>query len=179
MTLAVMLNTIILSMNQYGLSKEMDNLLEIFNFYFTWIFIVEMSWKILAIGINKYVSDKMNCLDGFVVILSVIEIIAERIVITTNGDSNNLSAFKTVRMLRTFRVFRIGRILRTLQSMKTIIGVMVRSYKSFGYITMLMFLFVFIFSLLGMSLFGGEFNFEDGRPRGNYDSFLMAFITVF
>ena len=82
-------------------------------------------------------------------------------------------------MLRTFRVFRIGRILRTLQSMKTIIGVMVRSYKSFGYITILMFLFIFIFSLLGMSTFGGKFSFEDGRPRGNFDSFPMAFITIF
>jgi hypothetical protein len=30
-----------------------------------------------------------------------------------------------------------------------------------------------------MSIFGGFFNFEDGRPRGNYDSFPLAFITVF
>jgi hypothetical protein len=30
-----------------------------------------------------------------------------------------------------------------------------------------------------MSQFGGEFNFEDGRPRGNFDSFPLAFITIF
>jgi hypothetical protein len=101
-------------MNQYGLTEEMDILLEIFNLYFTWIFIFEMSWKILAIGINKYVADKMNCLDGFVVILSVIELIAVTIVTGSSGEGNNLSAFKTVRMLRVFRVFRIGRILRAL-----------------------------------------------------------------
>jgi len=177
MTFAVLLNTIVLSLNKYGLTPEMENLLEIFNMYFTWIFIVEMSMKILAIGISKYISDKMNCLDGCVVLLSIIELVAEKMVAGAKG--NDLSAFKTVRMLRTFRVFRIGRILRTLQSMKTIIGVMVRSYKSFGYITILMFLFIFIFSLLGMSTFGGKFSFEDGRPRGNFDSFPMAFITVF
>jgi hypothetical protein len=91
----------------------MTILLEILNTYFTWIFIVEMSFKILAIGISKYVSDKMNCLDGFVVMLSVVEMVAESL---AAGKSNSLSAFKTVRMLRTFRVFRIGRILRTLQS---------------------------------------------------------------
>jgi hypothetical protein len=114
MTFFVILNTIVLSMNQYGLTEEMDILLEIFNLYFTWIFIFEMSWKILAIGINKYVADKMNCLDGFVVILSVIELIAVTIVTGSSGEGNNLSAFKTVRMLRVFRVFRIGRILRAL-----------------------------------------------------------------
>jgi voltage-dependent calcium channel L type alpha-1S len=56
---------------------------------------------------------------------------------------------------------------------------MARSYKSFIYITMLMFLFIFIYALLGMSLFGGQFNYEDGLPRGNFDSFPIAIITVF
>jgi len=57
--------------------------------------------------------------------------------------------------------------------------VIARSYKSFIYITVLMFLFVIIFSLLGMSLFGGTFNFVEGKPRGNYDSFSIAFVTIF
>lgn len=63
--------------------------------------------------------------------------------------------------------------------MQTIIGVMIRSYKSFIYITMLMFLFIFIFSLLGMQTFGGQMNYPDGLPRGNFDTFPIAFITVF
>ena len=82
-------------------------------------------------------------------------------------------------MLRTTRVFRIARILRGMDSMKTIIGVMMRSYKSFLYITMLMFLFIVIYSLLGMQTFGGMFMFDDGVPTNNYDTFPIAFITVF
>jgi hypothetical protein len=54
-----------------------------------------------------------------------------------------------------------------------------RSYMSFTYITMLMFLFVFIYTLLGMSLFGGNFNIAGFTPRGNYDSFPIAVMTVF
>ena len=77
MTFAVLLNTIVLSLNKYGLTMQMEDLLEIFNKYFTWIFIVEMTMKILAIGISKYISDKMNCLDGSVVVLSVIELIVD------------------------------------------------------------------------------------------------------
>lgn len=30
-----------------------------------------------------------------------------------------------------------------------------------------------------MQTFGGKFNFDDGVPRGNFDSFNTAFVTVF
>lgn len=51
---------------------------------------------------------------------------------------------------------------------------------SFFYITCLLFIFVFIYALLGMQFFGGLYNFDDGeKPRGNFDSFWIAFVTVF
>jgi hypothetical protein len=176
MTFAVLLNTITLSLDHYGIATELEALLDSFNNYFTWIFIFEMLCKILAVGISKYCSDRMNYLDGSVVILSVVEMIAATMV---TGEGLGLGAFKTIRMLRTFRVFRIARLLRALKSMQTILGVMMRSYKSFIYITMLMFLFIFIFSLLGIETFGGKMSYEDGTPRGNYDAFSIAFVTVF
>lgn len=176
MTFAVLCNTITLSIDHYGIADETKALLDLFNAYFTWIFIVEMACKLMAIGVAKYCSDKMNYLDGFVVILSILEMVMEAIFA---GEGVSLDAFKTVRMFRTFRVLRIVRLVRSLQSMQTIIGVMIRSYKSFIYITMLMFLFIFIFALLGMQTFGGTMDFDDGKPRGNYDDFGLAFITVF
>lgn len=42
-----------------------------------------------------------------------------------------------------------------------------------------MFVFIFIFTLLGMQVFGGQFDFPDGKPRGNYDTFIVAFLTTF
>lgn len=57
---------------------------------------------------------------------------------------------------------------------------MIKSYMSFIYITGLMFLFIYIFSLLGMSIFAGTMVDPEGNiPRGNYDSFGSALITVF
>ena len=125
-----------------------------------------MGSKIFAIGIVKYCSDRMNYIDGSVVVLSIFEMLANLLI---SGDS--VAALKSVKILRTFRVFRIARLLRQLESMQTILAVMVKSYKSFIYITMLMFLFLYIFSLLGTSIFGHKFNYEEGVPRGNYDSF--------
>ena len=44
------------------------------NLVFTIIFIVEMVFKIAALGIKKYLSDKMNYMDGAIVLLSLIEL---------------------------------------------------------------------------------------------------------
>jgi len=63
--------------------------------------------------------------------------------------------------------------------MQVIISVIQRSFSSFTYIALLLFVFIFIYALLGMQLFGGQFDFEDGKPRGNYDEFNVAFVTVF
>jgi hypothetical protein len=77
MNLFVLFNTIILSMNSYGMSEELLIMLEQFNVFFTWIFISEMVFKVAAIGINKYCSDKMNLLDGSVVFFSLFELITK------------------------------------------------------------------------------------------------------
>ena len=66
--------------------------------------------KWIAVGVGKYFADAMNILDGFVVWLSIFEIVFEQV----SDGSANLSAFRTIRMLRTFRVFRVARLLRAL-----------------------------------------------------------------
>jgi len=146
MTFAVLCNTVTLALQKYGMEPAFKDLLNQFNDVFTWLFIYEMSSKLLGIGVGKYCGDKMNYIDGSVVLLSIFEMV---ITIIMSGDGGNLSQFKSLRILRTFRVFRIARLLRALESMQTIIGVIVKSYKSFIYITLLMFLFIYIFSLLG------------------------------
>ena len=47
------------------------------NIIFTWIFIVEMTLKLLARGPKKYAAEKMNLLDGGVVMLSIVEMMME------------------------------------------------------------------------------------------------------
>ena len=36
-----------------------------------------------------------------------------------------------------------------------------------------------VFALLGMQLFGGNLNSDEGKPNTNFDSFIPAFLTVF
>jgi hypothetical protein len=182
-----------MAMESYGLSEDDKFYLEAANSVFTWIFIVEMSTKLLAIGVAKYCQEGMNLLDGGVVLLSIVELAMsgggepcckdrdecfdypEREPCKEDGDGGggggNLSAFRTIRIFRTFRVLRVARLLRALSSMKVIIAVIARSFESFMYIAMLLFVMTFIFALLGKTLFGGKFVFEEGVPRGNFDGF--------
>ncbi|CAI2366067.1 unnamed protein product [Moneuplotes crassus] len=174
MTLCVTLNTLILAIDHYGIDPEVERSFNNINTVFTVVFCIEMALKILGLGIRNYLRETMNYLDGAVVILSIVELAF----LSNSGGS--LSAFRTVRIFRTFRVLRVARLLRSMQSMQVIIGVIGRSMSSFIYLAILLLLFIFIYSLMGMQLYGGQFNnYEGEKPRANFDSFAVSFLTVF
>lgn len=52
---SVLLNTFLMALDRYGLSEETKASYEFYNLIFTWIFIIEMGIKLLAIGVKKYV----------------------------------------------------------------------------------------------------------------------------
>ena len=57
--------------------KIIDDILMYSNWFFTFVFVVEMFMKILALGMSGYLDDKWNHLVMVIVILSVIGIILE------------------------------------------------------------------------------------------------------
>ena len=155
MTVSVVLNTVVMSMDKYGIDVETERTLNKINAIFTYIFIYEMCIKLLAIGPKKYSSSKWNLLDGSVVMLSIVEIIIESQSSDDSSGGSSLSAFRTVKVFRTFRVMRVARILRALHSMQVIIGVIQNSFRSFMYVMLLLFVFIFIYALLGIQIYQG------------------------
>lgn len=54
------------------------------------------------------------------------------------------------------------------------------SMKSIASLLLLLFLFIIIFALLGMQLFGGRFSFDETQTkRSTFDTFPQALLTVF
>jgi len=53
--------------------------------------------------------------------------------------------------------------------------------RSIASLLLLLALFIIIFALLGMQLFGGKFNYDetDQKPRQNFDTFIQSLLTVF
>jgi hypothetical protein len=185
--LLVILNTFTLCTD--GLVEEgssFGNVITHLNYFFSIVFIVEMCFKVTGLGPAGYVSDLFNIADGLITCLSIVELVIEISSPSPNGEAQgggalkSVSAFRTLRIFRTFRVFRMTRILRSMRYMKVIIDVMNNSIDQFAYISLIMIIFIVIFALVGMQLFGAKFYFpEPNTVRANFDSFVHAFITVF
>lgn len=153
--LAVLLNTAVLALNGTFSGESINDFLASANSFFSYVFIAEMGLKIIALSPIGYIRDKINIFDGFIVSISMVEMIM------FSGGSKAVSAFRAVRIFRTFRVLRVTRLLRSLKFMTTIMSVINRTIDSFMYIALLLFLFIFIYSLLGMQLYGGSLSFLD------------------
>ena len=136
-----------MAMDSYDIDAKTQADLEFQNLIFTYIFIVEMALRLLAVGPKKYSGEVMNLLDGGVVILSIVEILMSAL--GGGSGAGSLQAFRTIRVFRTFRVLRVTRLLRGLQSMAMVIRVIGKSFMDFILITILMFVFIFIYTLLG------------------------------
>ena len=172
MNCLVFANTIALATDYYGQSQDATNFLNTLNIVFTSLFTVELVMKLFGFGLVKYLRDTMNCLDGTVVILSWVEIVFL-------SGKGVVSAFRSLRLIRTFRVIRISRLLRGLRSMQILGQVMEDTIGSFGYIGIMLLIIMIIYALFGMQLFAGKWDFPDGLPRPNYETFGNAIISMF
>jgi hypothetical protein len=79
---------------------------------FSGIFTVEMGIKLIALNPAGYVKDPMNIMDGFIVIIAIVEISNVCEIVFSNAL--NLKGFRSVRILRTLRVARVTRLIRSL-----------------------------------------------------------------
>ena len=66
-------------------------------------------------------------------------------------------------------------------SLCNLVASLINSVRSIASLLLLLFLFIVIFALLGMQVFGGRFNYKplEEKPRGNFDTFVQALLTVF
>ena len=62
-------------------------------------------------------------------------------------------------------------------SMGNLVKSLVNSISSINSLLVILFLFIFIFSLLGMQIFGGKFS--DFTHRSHFDTFPQSCLTVF
>lgn len=89
------------------------------------------------------------------------------------ADSVGISVLRALRLLRIFKVTRYW------SSLRNLVVSLMSSIKSITSLLFLLFLFIVIFAMLGMQLFGGTFNFAEGRPPLHFDRFSVAMMTVF
>lgn len=138
-------------------------------YIFLGLFMTEMSLKLYAIGPNKYFVSAFNRFDCIVIAASLFEIIWTKY----TEDSFGLSVLRALRLLRIFKITAYW------SSLRNLVVSLLNSMRSILSLLFLLFLFIMIFAMLGMQLFGGQFNFDDGTPQQNFDTFGISLLTVF
>ncbi|XP_041829601.1 voltage-dependent T-type calcium channel subunit alpha-1G isoform X3 [Melanotaenia boesemani] len=167
--IAILINTLSMGIEYHEQPEELTNALEISNIVFTSLFSLEMLLKVLVYGPFGYIKNPYNIFDGIIVVISVWEIVGQQ--------GGGLS------VLRTFRLMRVLKLVRFMPALQRQLVVLMKTMDNVATFCMLLMLFIFIFSILGMHLFGCKFGSErdgDTLPdRKNFDSLLWAIVTVF
>uniref|UniRef100_A0A4W6CQ48 Voltage-dependent T-type calcium channel subunit alpha n=1 Tax=Lates calcarifer TaxID=8187 RepID=A0A4W6CQ48_LATCA len=167
--IAILINTLSMGIEYHEQPDELTNALEISNIVFTSLFSLEMLLKVLVYGPFGYIKNPYNIFDGIIVVISVWEIVGQQ--------GGGLS------VLRTFRLMRVLKLVRFMPALQRQLVVLMKTMDNVATFCMLLMLFIFIFSILGMHLFGCKFGSErdeDTLPdRKNFDSLLWAIVTVF
>ncbi|XP_058629123.1 voltage-dependent L-type calcium channel subunit alpha-1C isoform X8 [Onychostoma macrolepis] len=165
----VFLNTLTIASEHHQQPQWLTNVQEIANKVLLALFTGEMLLKMYSLGLQAYFVSLFNRFDSFVVCGGILETILVEIKIMS---PLGISVLRCVRLLRIFKITRYW------NSLSNLVASLLNSVRSIASLLLLLFLFIIIFSLLGMQLFGGKFNFDETR-RSTFDNFPQSLLTVF
>ncbi|XP_032360649.1 voltage-dependent L-type calcium channel subunit alpha-1C isoform X9 [Etheostoma spectabile] len=165
----VFLNTLTIASEHHQQPQWLTDVQDIANTVLLALFTGEMLLKMYSLGLQAYFVSLFNRFDSFVVCGGILEtILVETKIMSPLG----ISVLRCVRLLRIFKITRYW------NSLSNLVASLLNSVRSIASLLLLLFLFIIIFSLLGMQLFGGKFNFDETR-RSTFDNFPQSLLTVF
>lgn len=173
------LNVITMALEYYMMPVALEYALKIFNYFFTAVFILESSMKLVALGVKIYMREKWNQLDVGIVMLSVVGIVLEEL------ETNIIPINPTIiRVMRVMRIARVLKLLKMAKGIRALLDTVMQALPQVGNLGLLFFLLFFIFAALGVELFGRLECSEENPCQGlgehaHFANFGMAFLTLF
>lgn len=121
------------------------------------IFIIEVILKAAAHGLRpwRYFNDGWNVFDFIIVVLCLLPMDAQFAVV-----------------LRLGRTLRLLRLVSALPKLQLLVGALIKSFSSMGYVGLLLGLMFYIYAITGVHLFGGH-------DKEHFGSLSKAFLTLF
>ena len=183
MAFAISTNVIGLSLDHYPVNLAEQTTMEKINIAFAGIFIIEMVLKMLAVGVKNYFTGSaFNIFDCVIVGTSIVDIFLSN-VFFSGSSSNSGGVITALRGLRLLRIFKLAKNWKRFELLLETLG---RTLVDIASFSILLFLFIFCFTLLGLELFAHKAFMKNdlldpnGQPPAfNFDNFLHSFSTVF
>ena len=125
-------------------------MLSVLNYVFTIIFTTEVIFKIIGLGWKVFIKENFNKFDLVIVIISIIEI-----QMSGGGDGPGIfSSLRGFRLMKIFKLFKSG-------DLKILLDSITFTLSTIGDYVILLMLFMYVFALLGMSIFAGKIKFNE------------------
>ena len=137
----IILNAITIGVNTYDLSDLTNKLINYLDYSITVFFVIEIIIRFIGEPNKKdFFKSGWNIFDSTIVLISLIPI-------------PNNSSFLLLRLLRVFRVLRI---ISVIPELKKIIEALLNSVKRVFYVSLLLFIILYIYATIGSILFSED-----------------------
>ena len=176
--LVIIINTLCLGLEKYPrFPGQMLETLQILNYVFTFIFTIEVVFKMIGLGIKLFMAENFNIFDLLIVVISYAEMQFQ----TDPNSPGIFSSFRAFRLFKIFKLFQVG-------DLRILIDSIAFTLTTIGDYVILLLLFIYVFALIGMSFFadGIKFDKDDNvdlvngtPPRENFDSIQWSVVTIF
>ena len=169
---SIFLNTLVLCNKWYGQSREFERVNEVVNYVFALIFTLELVFKLMAFG-KRFFKDGWNRFDCFIVLGTGVGIILSKY--------TNIDLSTSTLVIRAFRIGRMLKLFRRFKSLKIIFQTFLVSLPALANVGSLLFLLLYIYSILGMFLFAEvkqNYPLDDNLSFRNIGYSLLTMIRV-
>ncbi|XP_037084723.1 cation channel sperm-associated protein 1-like [Pollicipes pollicipes] len=139
---------------------------------FLGVYLTEATMKLIAYK-HYYFYTFWNCLDFFIIVNNLAEFVLPLLLETGDiGGMGILRLFRIFKAIRALRALRVLRTIRFLSSLNVILTTMFESIQSIGSIVVLMVVVMYMFSVMGKSLF-------ESTDKTRFGSLWKTFLTLF
>lgn len=157
-TFVIVLAGIVVGAETYpGMVAEYGGILALLNTVILWIFVLEIAVKMGAEGSRpwRYFKDSWNVFDFIIVAAAFLPI-----------------AGNTVTVLRLLRLLRVLKLVRALPKLQILVGALLKSVPSMGYVSILLLLLFYIYAVAAVFLFSSN------DPL-HFENLQMAMLSLF
>jgi len=147
----IVANVVSMAVDSFKSSSAQKQFDMVSNYFFTYVFGVECFLKMWTMRMHRYFDNGWNKFDFFIVMMSYIGVLIDNLGDTIEIDPTIL---RILRIFRIFRILRAFRIFKALKSLQNLVKTIFKSLPSMGNLVAFLFLFFFIWSVLGVVLYG-------------------------
>ena len=156
----IITNIIAMAVESWKPSSGQQQFDVVTNYFFTYVFGVECFLKMWTLRQKRYFHNGWNKFDFFIVTVSYLGIAIDNM-----GSMLDPTIVRILRMFRVFRILRAFRVFKALKSLQNLVSTIAKALPSMGNLVCFLLLFFFIWSVLGVVLYGNMCMEDDVNPE--------------